>query len=169
MRRRRNYTPEEKVRILKRHLIDRVPVLDLCYELECLSLPYSIEPNNCFLSTEADLQVGNHRKKPHCHGNYSCFSLFTSSSPDRRSKSLSDSSSSPSRFLKYTKAVHTVTTKNRQTTKKLSILSAKRADNKGANTTYVKITDLSSSSCWLGSSFMTTPPRGFQPCLVDLC
>lgn len=33
MRRRRNYTPEEKVRILKRHLIDRVPVSDLCDEL----------------------------------------------------------------------------------------------------------------------------------------
>lgn len=33
MRRRRNYTPEEKVRILKKHLIDRVPVSDLCDEL----------------------------------------------------------------------------------------------------------------------------------------
>jgi transposase len=33
MRRRRNYTPEEKVRILKRHLIDRVTVSDLCDEL----------------------------------------------------------------------------------------------------------------------------------------
>ncbi len=32
MRRRRNYTPEEKVRILRRHLIDRVPVSDLCDE-----------------------------------------------------------------------------------------------------------------------------------------
>ena len=28
----RNYTPEEKVRILRRHLIDRVPVSDLCDE-----------------------------------------------------------------------------------------------------------------------------------------
>jgi transposase len=33
LRRRRNFTGEEKVRILRRHLIDRVPVSDLCDEL----------------------------------------------------------------------------------------------------------------------------------------
>ncbi|RXK88270.1 transposase, partial [Chlorobaculum sp. 24CR] len=27
---RKNYTPQEKVAILKRHLVDRVPVSDLC-------------------------------------------------------------------------------------------------------------------------------------------
>lgn len=32
-RRRRNFTSEEKVRILRRHLIDQVPVSDLCDEL----------------------------------------------------------------------------------------------------------------------------------------
>lgn len=31
---RHNYTPEEKVAILKRHLIDRVPVSDLCDEYQ---------------------------------------------------------------------------------------------------------------------------------------
>ena len=31
---RHNYTPEEKVSILKRHLIDRVPVSDLCDEYQ---------------------------------------------------------------------------------------------------------------------------------------
>lgn len=33
VRKRKNYTPEEKVAILKRHLVDRVPVSDLCDEL----------------------------------------------------------------------------------------------------------------------------------------
>jgi transposase len=36
-KKRKNYTPEEKVIILKRHLIDRVPVSDLCDE-------YSLHP-----------------------------------------------------------------------------------------------------------------------------
>ena len=31
---RKNYTPAEKVVILRRHLIDRVPVSDLCDELQ---------------------------------------------------------------------------------------------------------------------------------------
>jgi transposase-like protein len=29
-RKRRNHTPEEKVAVLKRHLVDKVPVSDLC-------------------------------------------------------------------------------------------------------------------------------------------
>lgn len=33
-RTRKNYTPEEKVAILKRHLIEKVPVSDLCDELD---------------------------------------------------------------------------------------------------------------------------------------
>lgn len=32
-RKRKNYTPEEKVAILKRHLLEKVPVSDLCDEL----------------------------------------------------------------------------------------------------------------------------------------
>jgi len=32
-KRRKNYTSEEKVRILRRHLVDHVPVSDLCDEL----------------------------------------------------------------------------------------------------------------------------------------
>ncbi len=32
-RERKNYTPAEKVAILKRHLVDKVPVSDLCDEL----------------------------------------------------------------------------------------------------------------------------------------
>ena len=32
-RERKNYTPEEKVAILKRHLLEKVPVSDLCDEL----------------------------------------------------------------------------------------------------------------------------------------
>lgn len=35
---RKNYTPQEKVAILKRHLVDRVPVSDLCDQ-------YSLQPN----------------------------------------------------------------------------------------------------------------------------
>lgn len=31
-RKRRKYTPEEKVTILKRHLVDKIPVSDLCDE-----------------------------------------------------------------------------------------------------------------------------------------
>lgn len=33
-KKRHNYTPEEKVSILRRHLIDRVPVSDLCDEYQ---------------------------------------------------------------------------------------------------------------------------------------
>ena len=33
MKRRKNYTSAEKVRILRRHLLDKVPVSDLCDEL----------------------------------------------------------------------------------------------------------------------------------------
>lgn len=29
-RRRRNFTPQEKITILKRHLVDKVPISDLC-------------------------------------------------------------------------------------------------------------------------------------------
>lgn len=32
-RERKHYTPEEKVSILKRHLVDKVPISDLCDEL----------------------------------------------------------------------------------------------------------------------------------------
>jgi len=32
-RRRKNYAPEEKVAILKRHFVEKVPVSDLCDEL----------------------------------------------------------------------------------------------------------------------------------------
>lgn len=32
-RRRKNYTGEEKVRILRKHLVDQVPVSDLCDEM----------------------------------------------------------------------------------------------------------------------------------------
>ena len=31
-KKRHNYTPEDKVRILKRHLVERIPVSDLCDE-----------------------------------------------------------------------------------------------------------------------------------------
>jgi len=33
-KKRHNYTPEEKVSILRRHLIDRVPISDLCDEYQ---------------------------------------------------------------------------------------------------------------------------------------
>ncbi len=33
IRKRKNYTPEEKVAILRRHLVEKVPVSDLCDEL----------------------------------------------------------------------------------------------------------------------------------------
>lgn len=37
-RKRNNYTPEEKVRILKKHLIDKIPVSDICDK-------YKLHPN----------------------------------------------------------------------------------------------------------------------------
>lgn len=39
---RRNYTPQEKVAILKRHLVDKVPVSDLCDE-------YQLQPNRFYI------------------------------------------------------------------------------------------------------------------------
>ena len=36
-KKRHNYTPEEKVEILKRHLVERVPISDICEE-------YSLQP-----------------------------------------------------------------------------------------------------------------------------
>ena len=33
---RKHFTPEEKVAILRRHLLDKVPVSALCEELACL-------------------------------------------------------------------------------------------------------------------------------------
>ncbi len=40
-RERKNYTPEEKVAILKRHLVDKVPVSDLCDELGLKPSPFN--------------------------------------------------------------------------------------------------------------------------------
>jgi hypothetical protein len=37
VKRRKHYTPEEKVCILRRHLVEKVPVSDLCQELEANS------------------------------------------------------------------------------------------------------------------------------------
>ena len=37
-RKRKNYTPEQKVSILKKHLVDHIPVSDLCDQ-------YSLHPN----------------------------------------------------------------------------------------------------------------------------
>src|SRR5258707_14170363 len=37
---RKNYTPPEKVAILRRHLIDRVPVSDLCDEYQLQPTPF---------------------------------------------------------------------------------------------------------------------------------
>ncbi len=39
---RRNYAAEEKVAILKRHLVEKVPVSDLCDELDLnrMALPF---------------------------------------------------------------------------------------------------------------------------------
>ncbi len=34
IRKRKNYTPEEKVAILRRHLVEKVPVSDLCDDLD---------------------------------------------------------------------------------------------------------------------------------------
>ena len=97
-------------------------------------------------------------------GNYSNLSSFTpSSSINFRSCSLSDASSFSSRFFKYTKAVPTSPTNSMQTTNMLSIFSANKADKSGANTTYVKIVALSSSSCWLGRSSRSKTSTGFRP------
>lgn len=41
-KKRHNYTPEEKVIILKRHLIERVPISDLCDE-------YHLQPKNFYI------------------------------------------------------------------------------------------------------------------------
>jgi len=36
---RKHFTPEEKVAILRRHLVDKVPVSELCEELRLGELP----------------------------------------------------------------------------------------------------------------------------------
>lgn len=62
-KKRHNYTPEEKVAILKRHLVERVPVSDLCDQ-------YQLQPKLIYLwqqqffenGTAAFLQ-GKHPKR----------------------------------------------------------------------------------------------------------
>ncbi len=46
---RKNYTPVEKVAILRRHLIDRVPISDLCDE-------YQLSPTLFYALAEAVLR-----------------------------------------------------------------------------------------------------------------
>ena len=48
---RKHYTAEEKVAVLRRHLLDKVPVSDLCEELAC-SLRCSTTGKKSFSRTE---------------------------------------------------------------------------------------------------------------------
>ena len=51
---RKNYTPPEKVAILRRHLIDRVPVSDLCDE-------YQLQPTLFYAWQKTVLRERRHR------------------------------------------------------------------------------------------------------------
>ncbi|NQT20284.1 MAG: transposase [Planctomycetes bacterium] len=48
---RRHFTPEEKVAVLRRHLLDKVPVSDLCDEL-------GLQPNQFYLWQKAFFENG---------------------------------------------------------------------------------------------------------------
>jgi len=48
---RRHFTPEEKVAILRRHLLDKVPVSDLCDEL-------GLQPNQFYIWQKAFFENG---------------------------------------------------------------------------------------------------------------
>jgi transposase-like protein len=50
-KKRHNYTPEEKVIILKRHLIERVPVSDLCDE-------YQLQPKIFYICQQQFFENG---------------------------------------------------------------------------------------------------------------
>jgi len=49
---RRHFTPEEKVAVLRRHLLDKVPVSDLCDEL-------GLQPNQFYLWQKAFFENGS--------------------------------------------------------------------------------------------------------------
>ena len=56
---RKNYTPVEKVAILKRHLIDRVPVSDLCDEYQLQPTLFYIWQKQFFENGAAALERKN--------------------------------------------------------------------------------------------------------------
>lgn len=56
---RKNYTPVEKVVILRRHLIDRVPVSDLCDEYKLSPTVFYVCQNQFFENGPAALERKN--------------------------------------------------------------------------------------------------------------
>ena len=63
-RKRKNYTPEEKVAILRRHLLDKVPVSDLCDELGLNPNVFYSWQKQFFENGAAALQRKGKRKGP---------------------------------------------------------------------------------------------------------
>ncbi len=51
-KKRHNYTPEEKVSILKRHLVEQIAVSDLCDEYQLAAERSSTSGRSSFLKTE---------------------------------------------------------------------------------------------------------------------
>lgn len=62
-KKRHNYTPEEKVFILKRHLIERVPVSDLCDEYQLQPKIFYIWQQQFFENGASAFARDNNRQK----------------------------------------------------------------------------------------------------------
>lgn len=69
---RKHYTGEEKVAILRRHLLDKVPVSDLCDELDC-SQRYSIvgKKSSSRMALRPSLARADRTIKPNSNGSSS--------------------------------------------------------------------------------------------------
>src|SRR3981081_720345 len=52
-RERKHYTAEEKVAVLRRHLLDKVPVSDLCEEMSLKPTVFYLWQNECFENAAA--------------------------------------------------------------------------------------------------------------------
>jgi transposase-like protein len=62
-RTRRSYTPEQKAAILRRHLVDKVPVSDLCDEYEIQPSVFYGWQRQLAENMELALQAGGRRRK----------------------------------------------------------------------------------------------------------
>ena len=63
MRKRTNYSAEEKVAILRRHFIDRVPVSDICEELGLQPTVFYRWQKQFFENSAAEFQHTNGKKR----------------------------------------------------------------------------------------------------------
>lgn len=62
-KKRNNYTPEEKVLILKRHLVEQVPISDLCDEYKHQPKVFYLRQPQLFENGAAAFAQDNYRTK----------------------------------------------------------------------------------------------------------